>query len=181
MNPIDLGDRQLWPDGDFTVDPDRVTDYVFKLAGKDIRHLRVSEITPEIRGYNAISETPISVKDGVDPSIFPPLWALPDRYKYLEIDEYLIGLADRIERDDLYDSRVQRLSEEIWLFKDHGLDDVLRCLIYVVDTLREKKAVWGVGRGSSCSSYLLFLLGLHSVDPVKYDIDVADFIRPQGN
>jgi DNA polymerase III alpha subunit len=40
-----------------------------------------------------------------------------------------------------------------------------------------KNIVWGVGRGSSCSSYLLYLLGLHEVDVVKYDVDISDFIR----
>lgn len=181
--PLDLGDRQLWPDGDFTVDPDKVTDYVFKLAGgKGLSHLKVTAVTPEIQSYNSFADTPISAKTECDLSIFPPNWVLPDHYKYhLNLDEYLIGLADKIERDSLYDERVERLSTEIWLFKEHQLDDVLKCLIYVIDTLCEKKVVWGVGRGSSCSSYLLFLLGLHSVDPVKYGIEVTDFIRPQGN
>jgi len=50
-------------------------------------------------------------------------------------------------------------------------------LIYVLDVMREKKVIWGVGRGSSCSSYLLYLLGLHEVDPVKYDVEFTDFIR----
>ena len=87
--------------------------------------------------------------------------------------------VDRIERDDLYEERVERLSSEIWLFKSEKLDEVLRVLIYVVDTMREKNVIWGVGRGSSCSSYLLYLLGLHEVDPVRYQIEVTDFIRQE--
>jgi DNA polymerase III alpha subunit len=67
------------------------------------------------------------------------------------------------------------------LFKELELGDVLRCLIYVVDTMKAKRVTWGVGRGSSCSSYLLYLLDLHSVDAVKYDIDITDFIKLQGN
>jgi DNA polymerase III alpha subunit len=50
-------------------------------------------------------------------------------------------------------------------------------LIYVIDVMTEKNVVWGVGRGSSCSSYLLYLLGLHEVDPVKYEIEISDFLR----
>lgn len=181
MEPLDLGDRKLWPDGDFSVDPAKVTDYIYKLSGKDIKHLKVTHITQEIKDYNLISEKPLLTKEDFDLTIFPPDWVLPEHYKYLNIDEYLIGLADRIENDSLYKERVERFAYELWLFKENALDDVLKCLIYVVETMKEKNIVWGVGRGSSCSSYLLFLLGLHSVDPVKYDISVTDFIRSKGN
>jgi DNA polymerase III alpha subunit len=180
MKPIDLGDRQLWPDGDFTVDPDKVTDYIFKLSGK-LEHLKVTHLTKDIEEYNQISDQKILVKESFDASIFPPCWVLPDSYKYSNLNDYLIGLADKIEKDSLYDKRIERLSHEIWVFEEQSLDEVLRCLIYGVETMREKNVVWGVGRGSSCSSYLLFLLGLHSVDPVKYDIDFSDFIKLKGN
>jgi len=50
-------------------------------------------------------------------------------------------------------------------------------LIYVVDVLNEKNVVWGVGRGSSCSSYLFYLLGLHEVDSVRYDVEITDFLH----
>jgi DNA polymerase III alpha subunit len=85
-----------------------------------------------------------------------------------------------IEKDELYDKRIERLSQEICLFKELELENVLKTLIYVIDVMKDKNIVWGVGRGSSCSSYLLFILGLHEVDPVKYDIEITDFIRPNG-
>jgi len=182
VNPIDLGDRQLWPDGDMTVDPDKLTDYIFQLASSSaVNRLKVTKLTPEVLAYNSIAEVPISVKTECNLSLFPPAWVLPDAYKYLDIDEYLIKLADSIERDSFYEQRVERLAHEIWLFKELGLDDILKCLVYVVETMKAKNVVWGVGRGSSCSSYLLYLLGLHSVDAVKYSIEITDFIKLQGN
>lgn len=176
--PLDLGDRILWADGTLTVTPDRVIDFIFKLRGS-LDKLTVTEITPEISTYNALTDRPLSTKSSVPEGLFPPGWNLPERYKYLDLDEYLIELGNKIERDDLYDERVKRLSHEIWLYREIRLDDVLRALIYVVETMRSKRAVWGVGRGSSCSSYLLYLLGLHDVDPVRYEIEIADFLRPK--
>lgn len=181
LKPLELADHLLWPDGTIQVTPDKVIDFTYKLSARGkVDRLAVTELTPEIKQFNALGEHRLSVKDFVDPRIFPPDWVLPERYKYLNLDEYLFGLVDRIERDDLYETRVERLSSEIWLFKEEKLDDVLRVLIYVIDVMTEKNMVWGVGRGSSCSSYLLYLLGLHEVDPVRYGIEVTDFIRQES-
>jgi DNA polymerase III alpha subunit len=179
LNPIVVEDHLLWPDGTISVDPEKVVDYIFKLTPQDLQlqRLYVTSMTPEIIEYNAVSDLPLSVKSSCS-SKFPPDWKLPDHYKYsLDLDAYLFGLADRIDRDDLYEKRIERLSTEIWKFKQLNLDEVLRTLIYVIDVMEEKNVIWGVGRGSSCSSYLLYLMGLHSVDPVKYYIDLSDFIK----
>lgn len=110
---------------------------------------------------------------------FPPDWNLPEKYKYLDIDEYLVKLVDKVEADELYEERIKRLGHEIWLFKELKLTEILRALIYVIDVFEQKNVVWGVGRGSSCSSYLLYLMGLHEVDSVLYGIDITDFIREE--
>ena len=176
--PLDLADRLLWPDGDVSVTPDRVGEALVKLGARGaLDRLFVTAPSSEVERYNQFADRPLTAKSGVRGDLFPPPWTLPEAYKYLDLDGYLTELADRVERDDLYEARLQRLAIEIALFKAHQLDDVLRALIYVIDTLRAKKVVWGVGRGSSCSSYLLFLLGLHDVDPVKYDIKITDFIK----
>jgi DNA polymerase III alpha subunit len=55
--------------------------------------------------------------------------------------------------------------------------DLLRYLKYLVDTMRSKNILWGVGRGSSVASYCLYLLGIHKVDSVKYDLDIKEFLK----
>ena len=171
----------LWPDGTISVDPDSVIDYIFKFSsrGVSLKKLYVTSMTPEVEAYNAVSDYPLRVKTSVELKL-PPDWKLPEHYKYLDLDDHLLGLVAKIERDELYEKRVERLSTEIWLFKRLQLEDVLRTLIFVIDVMKEKNVIWGVGRGSSCSSYLLYLLGLHEVDPVKYDIEITDFIKPEG-
>ena len=55
--------------------------------------------------------------------------------------------------------------------------DVLYVMKYIVDTLRENKVLWGVGRGSSVSSYVLFLIGIHKIDSVKYNLPIEEFFK----
>jgi DNA polymerase III alpha subunit len=48
---------------------------------------------------------------------------------------------------------------------------------YVVDTLRNNQVVWGVGRGSSVASYVLFIIGVHKIDSVKYKLPINEFFK----
>ena len=63
------------------------------------------------------------------------------------------------------------------MFQERGLFDLLRYLKYLVDVMRDNQVIWGVGRGSSVASYVLFLLGVHRVDSLYYDLDPAEFLR----
>ena len=65
----------------------------------------------------------------------------------------------------------------------YGVEDCMD-LIYKgkLDTLfkvyvKENKIVWGVGRGSSVASYVLYLLGIHKIDSIQYRLDWKEFIR----
>jgi len=47
----------------------------------------------------------------------------------------------------------------------------------MVDNLRKRNVVWGVGRGSSVSSYVLFCIGINRIDPLKFNLDVGEFLK----
>ena len=53
----------------------------------------------------------------------------------------------------------------------------MQFLIYFVDTIRANNVVWGVGRGSSVSSFCLFLIGVHKINPLLYNLDYREFLR----
>ena len=55
--------------------------------------------------------------------------------------------------------------------------DVLRFMVYMIDTMRKNNIVWGVGRGSSVSSYILYLIGVHKVDSIKFELNIEEFLR----
>lgn len=96
-------------------------------------------------------------------------WFMPDEYKQMDIEDYLVHICP--------EQNYERLIEELVLFRQHNMIDVLRYLKYFVDTMREHKIVWGVGRGSSVASYCLYLLGVHKIDSVKYKLDINEFLK----
>jgi DNA polymerase III alpha subunit len=102
-------------------------------------------------------------------TIDPEQWFIPRSYRDMDIEEWIVAQCP----EENYD----RVLRELELFRDNGMVPVLRCMKYVVDTLRENKVVWGVGRGSSVASYVLFLIGLHKIDSVKYSIPIEEFFK----
>ena len=95
---------------------------------------------------------------------------MPEEYKFLYIAEYILSLCDS-------DAKLQRCGEELLLFQERNLFDLLRYLKYLVDTLKSNNMIWGVGRGSSVASYVLYLLGVHRIDSMFYDLDTREFLR----
>jgi hypothetical protein len=101
---------------------------------------------------------------------FQRKWHMPDEYKELDIAAYILGLCTQ-------DYELQRVAEELLLYQERDLFDLLRYLKYLVDTLRKNNLVWGVGRGSSVASYVLFLLGVHKINSVYYDLSIDEFLK----
>lgn len=97
-------------------------------------------------------------------------WFMPDSYKSLDIAEHVLNLCHTQEQ-------LQRVGQELLMFQERGLFDLLRYLKYLVDVMRDNRVIWGVGRGSSVASYVLFLLGVHRVDSLYYDLDAQEFLR----
>ena len=97
-------------------------------------------------------------------------WHMPIEYKNLDIAEYVLSLCQQ-------EHELQRVGEELILYQERDLFDLLRYLKYLVDTLRQNNIVWGVGRGSSVASYVLFLIGVHKIDSVYYNLDIDEFLK----
>lgn len=97
-------------------------------------------------------------------------WHMPDEYKNMDIAEYVLGLCRE-------DHELQRVGQELLLYQERDLFDLLRYLKYMIDTLRKNNIVWGVGRGSSVASYILFLLGVHRIDSIYYNLDPEEFLK----
>jgi DNA polymerase III alpha subunit len=97
-------------------------------------------------------------------------WRMPKEYQELDIAEYILSLCTQ-------DYELQRVAEELLLYQERNLFDLLRYLKYLVDTLRKNNLVWGVGRGSSVASYVLFLLGVHKINSIYYELSVDEFLK----
>lgn len=97
-------------------------------------------------------------------------WFIPQEYKDMNIKEYLFSICETAAEHS-------RVLEELELFEKHDMLDVLRFLKYLVDKMRSNNILWGVGRGSSVASYCLYLLGIHKINSLKYQLDIKEFLR----
>ena len=97
-------------------------------------------------------------------------WLMPEEYKRMDIAQHVIDLCKTT-------SEIQRAGEELLMFQERNLFNLLKYLKYLVDTMRDNKIIWGVGRGSSVASYVLYLLGVHRIDSMYYDLDPGEFLR----
>jgi hypothetical protein len=98
------------------------------------------------------------------------IWHMPEKYQQLDIAAHVLSLCRTPQQ-------LQRAGEELLLYQDRELFNLLRYLKYLVDTMKLHNVVWGVGRGSSVASYVLYLLEVHRIDSMFYDLDPREFLR----
>lgn len=132
----------------------------------------------DIAAYNHQCETHDKDDFKVESDATPPVphseraqqWMIPDEYQQLDVEEWCLSLCAT-------DEERERVRHEMRLFDFYGMVPVLRSLIHMVNVFREKKIVWGIGRGSSVASFVLFLIGVHKIHPMKFGLQVEDFLR----
>lgn len=127
-----------------------------EIDGLETKHIDEEIYDIEIEDYDRICQSE---------------WLMPEEYKTFDIETWLYNQIPPWEEAN------QRLRDELFEFEVRGMTNLLRWLKYVVDTARDNNIVWGVGRGSSVSSYVLYLIGVHKIDPIKYNLDYRDFLR----
>ena len=143
--------------------------------------LCVTEESSDILQYNknVYSSEQITVKKN-----FKPLdlsWNIPEDAQNVDLETLLSELLESETKnmdEDGIALRSERVKEELKLYKELDLIPVLCVINYVINTLRSYNVVWGIGRGSCVASYVLYLIGVHDVDSVKYELDHTDFLRP---
>ena len=169
-----LNNRTLWFDGDSSFDPSLLSKVVRMYDVKYVDHI---DDTVRLYNRNVSIEQELSVKTQCAPLNFE--WNIPDEYKTLDVVQYisekhlLITVGLDVQECDERDAR---LAQELILYKKKNLFDVLRTVIYIINNLTASNVVWGVGRGSSVSSYVLYVIGVHDIDSYMYDLDIKDFI-----
>jgi hypothetical protein len=97
-------------------------------------------------------------------------WAMPKEYYSIDLETYFASKITSAKE-------AERVQIELELFRERRLETVLKFIIYLVDTMKKHKIVWGVGRGSSVASYCLYLTGLHKIDSIKYELDIKEFLK----
>lgn len=128
----------------------------------------ILENVPMLVKYNELTLQAVTVEDF--DHVNQSQWLMPDEYKQLDIAEYVLGLCES-------EAALQRVGEELLLYQARDLFDLLRYLKFLIDTMKSNNLIWGVGRGSSVASYVLYLLDVHRIDSLHYNLDIAEFLR----
>lgn len=97
-------------------------------------------------------------------------WHMPEEYKNMDIAKFILDQCTT-------DAELQRAGQELILFQERDMFMLLKYLKFLVDTMRKHNIVWGVGRGSSVASFVLFLLGIHKINSLYYDLSIDEFLK----
>lgn len=97
-------------------------------------------------------------------------WNIPDDYKRFDVAKYVLDQCNN-------ETELQRAGAELLVYAERNLLPMLCYLKYLVDTMKENNIVWGVGRGSSVASFVLYKIGIHRIDSIEYDLDFKEFMR----
>jgi len=120
---------------------------------------------PKLQSYNNID---ISVDD------FDRMnqnnWLMPEKYKDMDIAKFVLDQCKTEEE-------LQRAGKELLMFQDRDMFTLLKYLKYLVDTMKSHNILYGVGRGSSVSSFVLYIIGIHRINSLYYDLDIEEFLK----
>jgi DNA polymerase III alpha subunit len=119
----------------------------------------------ELRPYQTLDITQEELDQALQSN-----WLMPEEYKQLDIAKWVLDQCQSQEA-------LQRVGEELLEFQRRDMMDLLRWMKYFVDTCRANNVVWGVGRGSSVASYVLYKIGVHRINSMKYNLDWQEFLR----
>jgi DNA polymerase III alpha subunit len=97
-------------------------------------------------------------------------WYMPDEYKQLDIAKWVLDQCSN-------DEELQRAGQELLVFQKRDLLMLLNYMKYLVDTMRNNNIIWGVGRGSSVGSFVLYKIGINRINPIYYRLDFEDFLN----
>ena len=147
----------------YLADPDRVLKNV--LTENDIPNtLNLSNWPKFVKYYTKDIST--EEFDQTNQSI----WFMPDEYKNMDIAKWVLDQCNN-------ETELQRAGKELLLYQERNMFPLLQYLKYLVDTMRQHNIVWGVGRGSSVASFVLFLIGIHKINSLYYDLPIEEFLK----
>jgi DNA polymerase III alpha subunit len=169
---IKIKNRDIKEEGQVVLSDDAIVEALFSsnllenCAAND--SVSVQNFNKWANAYD-IEEIPV-ITNQVDHSKNQNTWKMPKKYKELDIISHLYSLCNT-------QTQLDRVNAELSLYTERNMLDVLRYLVYLVDIMRENNVLWGLGRGSSVASYILFLLKIHRVDSIKYNLDITEFLK----
>ena len=160
-------DRIILPSGKSVVDMDFLLDRI--LLGGEYEHLLVEESNDDTQRYTLVTGRRI-VYDVSDLEFNKP------NHSDIDIDR----IMERVESSPRFDGRdeeITRLEHELDFFIRSEKIALINKLIDLIDAFKSSGIIWGVGRGSSCSSLLMYMLEVNDINPLEFDIPFSELSK----
>lgn len=173
---INLGNRAIDKQGNIVYFNDALVELMYK--GLIPQGILFPENDCDVKAFNDYSyknfddiyyKLPVSIKTTEERK---NTWFYPQKYEDMDLKSYFEELVKTYPQQ--YKDRVEL---ELQLYKEKGMEKFLRFCIYMSRIILEENLVVGVGRGSSVCSLLLYLLKIHLIDPIKYGLDIKEFLK----
>lgn len=172
---INLDNRTIYDDGTVICKESAVVEMLY--SDKDISNIIVEPNT-DVDLYNKsdqyldtnYGEITVGVEPIYDDINWFEYWLTPDHYKNIDVETFILKKCKN-------ETEVQRAKTELKLLNDRNMFPILKHLIYLTDFWREHNIFWGVGRGSSVSSFVLYLIGINRINPLEYGLDIDEFLK----
>ena len=172
---IDLGNRQILDDGTVICDESAAVELLYQ--GKDLSGVFLNQATlvDEYNWANRILDAGLEPLSATDSGVYSnvnwyDLWLTPEPYASMDVEEYCENLCAT-------EQQLERVRYEMRLYEQRNMLPVLRHLVYMVADFRKREILWGVGRGSSVSSYVLYLIGINRINPLVFGLDISEFLK----
>lgn len=167
-----LNDRTLWYDGYSEISADKINHWI------KYKKIVVDKLNENIIQFNKNVLKSERVLEKHELNQLDTSWNIPNQYKEIDIKQYILDKLSEIDMSyDEMKIRYRRVVDELAVYINLELIDLLRTLVYIIDTFKQNNIVWGVGRGSSVSSYILYLLEVHDIDSVMYELEFSEFLE----
>lgn len=72
---------------------------------------------------------------------------------------------------------LQRVEMEMEFFVRKKYEGFLCLIRRIIQSFKDNNIVWGIGRGSACASYVMFLLEVHDSQTVVFDLPFKEFSK----
>ncbi len=172
---VDLGNRFILNDGTVICEDDALIEMIYQGIDLDMVFAKPSS---SVILYNQTIKQfdndlkPLTV---AEQSQFQDInwfnhWTTPTNYQTIDIWDFCYNRCKNIEEID-------RVQKELILFEERNMFPVLKHLIFLVDHFRSNNVLWGVGRGSSVSSFVLYLIGINRINPLIFNLDIKEFLK----
>lgn len=172
---IDLGNRKILDDGTVVCLETAIAELIYQ--NKNLQNI-VAEQSETVELHNKadkILDTHFGHIETFDQPIYDNIewmnyWFTPEQYKNIDITALCLEKCKT-------QNEAARVLKELDLFSKKGMIPVLKQLVYMVDYWRSKNILWGVGRGSSVSSFVLYLIGINRINPMEWGLEIEDFLK----